>query len=989
MSSPFKFPRRVRIHGGECGAVARALHHEAKKFSLLAVKKNVFFTTYERKQMSRKTTFKRVALVVVSALGFGMVGAITPAQAAATASFSIPVTSVTVVVPSSGYDSSTASGAIFKVVLRNEGATKTSQSLESGETLTATVVGVPVGTGTAKTLSSNIGDLGIVKITPNVGNATNIAGNPYSITAKAAFRAVETGVADGTMAWYSTDTGAKAATQETTTADYLNSYYFAVHPRSGAVDQGEYSIRVRLVNGSLLVQDTIVKVRFVSSIIGSGATLTANAVGTFAKGEAALSAYSATKYLTATLRDANLGRVIDETTPGAPAVPQLTADIIDKDGVKINTAGALTAVDAGATSDFGYSDAGTAAATNANNQLKGNGVYGITAAASWLDTATTAAAGGADKLRVRIGDLTATKALTINNTASGTAVITVDAVGKSVLTDSSPFAIPLTTKSATFNVSGAGAGNAVIWTPTWTGCATGDRSHTSATAVTTYADVDGKSSLTVTCANPTDATSVSVAVTGFTTGATSVVTWYASAAHTMSVSLDGAIVALKSTNTFVATVTDRFGAPVAGVVLTPSVSTSGSNGSTTRTYTSVTTNASGQASYALTDALAVAAGTDTVSFAHVTSGTAISSASSTITYAATAPAPTSLLVYSNSAGNATQSVSGVSTPVPSTGIYDSGTDEFDVVIARDNSRAIATTGADMLTLRVRGLEGAAVTATASSGAYIRGAAGTALTTRTLYGSALGDVYFVVGSNKTGANTITITSGTATATAAFWVENTTTDARFVTLTGPATATANGELQNYKVSVTDRYGNPVSGATLSISASGVAAFGGGATLQTFTTGATGEFTFTGTSFASAGGAGSFKVDMTNTGTDASSAAGIVGTTAVESTLAAGNASATLAVTFAAGKSAAAEAAEAASDAAAEAIDAANAATDAANLAAEAADAATVAAEEARDAADAATAAVEELATQVATLMAALKAQITTLANTVAKIAKKVRA
>ena len=89
------------------------------------------------------------------------------------------------------------------------------------------------------------------------------------------------------------------------------------------------------------------------------------------------------------------------------------------------------------------------------------------------------------------------------------------------------------------------------------------------------------------------------------------------------------------------------------------------------------------------------------------------------------------------------------------------------------------------------------------------------------------------------------------------------------------------------------------------------------------------------------------------------------------------------------AATAAAEAATDAAAEAIDAANAATDAANLAAEAADAATVAAEEARDAADAATAAVEELATQVATLMAALKAQITTLANTVAKIAKKVKA
>jgi hypothetical protein len=49
MNSRLKFLRRVRIHGGECGAVARALHHEAKIQSLPAVKGNVFFTTYERK----------------------------------------------------------------------------------------------------------------------------------------------------------------------------------------------------------------------------------------------------------------------------------------------------------------------------------------------------------------------------------------------------------------------------------------------------------------------------------------------------------------------------------------------------------------------------------------------------------------------------------------------------------------------------------------------------------------------------------------------------------------------------------------------------------------------------------------------------------------------------------------------------------------------------------------------------------------------------
>jgi len=113
------------------------------------------------------------------------------------------------------------------------------------------------------------------------------------------------------------------------------------------------------------------------------------------------------------------------------------------------------------------------------------------------------------------------------------------------------------------------------------------------------------------------------------------------------------------------------------------------------------------------------------------------------------------------------------------------------------------------------------------------------------------------------------------------------------------------------------------------------------------------------------------------------------AVSATAKVVSAAETAASTAATTAAAAQAAADAATDAANEAIDAANAATDAANLAAEAADAATVAAEEARDAADAATAAVEELATQVATLMAALKAQITTLANTVAKIAKKVKA
>jgi trimeric autotransporter adhesin len=77
-----------------------------------------------------------------------------------------------------------------------------------------------------------------------------------------------------------------------------------------------------------------------------------------------------------------------------------------------------------------------------------------------------------------------------------------------------------------------------------------------------------------------------------------------------------------------------------------------------------------------------------------------------------------------------------------------------------------------------------------------------------------------------------------------------------------------------------------------------------------------------------------------------------------------------------------AQAAVDAAAEATDAANAATDAANAAAEAADAATAAAQDAADA-------VAALSTQVSEMVSALKKQITALTNLVIKIQKKVRA
>ena len=78
--SQLKFLRRVRIHDGECGAVARALHHEVKIQSLPAAIEKVSKATLERKVMSKKTFFKRIAITAIAALGFGMLSVV-PSQA--------------------------------------------------------------------------------------------------------------------------------------------------------------------------------------------------------------------------------------------------------------------------------------------------------------------------------------------------------------------------------------------------------------------------------------------------------------------------------------------------------------------------------------------------------------------------------------------------------------------------------------------------------------------------------------------------------------------------------------------------------------------------------------------------------------------------------------------------------------------------------------------------------------------------------------------
>jgi hypothetical protein len=404
---------------------------------------------------------------------------------------------------------------------------------------------------------------------------------------------------------------------------------------------------------------------------------------------------------------------------------------------------------------------------------------------------------------------------------------------------------------------------------------------------------------------------------------------------------------------------DRFSQPLGGCAVSLNVTALTRNA--TATPTQKLADANGYSTYLLTDTS--------------TSTTVLSSTvTATMTYAGSSNTETATITFG--AGNAVNAIAVTTSPTKT-------------VATTESSISTSATGPEA------GAVTLAFTVTDANGVALAGVPVTFTADRTnvswkssyldtanrqlAYTSTTGvATTYIAGWVAPSTVTVTATAGTKTVTTKVNFVPTAASARTI-----AVAAANGIA---KATVKDRFGNPVKGATVSWSRTGTGYFGSGVSATTGTTDVNGEaeILFIGDGTVKAA------LDVA-TYAQCDDASGYVGTTATSGTGAslapAGVCSATIAVTGSVDK--ATEAAQAASDAALEAIDAANAATDAANLAAEAADAATVAAEEARDAADAATAAVEALASEVATLIAGLKAQITTLANTVAKIAKKVKA
>ena len=891
--------------------------------------------------MSTKTTFKRIALVTVAALGFGVMTSVAPASAA-DSGFSVGYTSLTVV------GASAAGTAFIPVNVTNADGPA---ALQATESITASVTAWP--TAVDSTTAATDINLTLFKRT---ANNTFAAQTGSSIVNAAGVSSIGAAAAPASGAVSVTDSATQLA----------GTYWFGLKTASGkAVDKGTYTVRFRFTADSGFITSVNVPVTFVSSAADSGAAITISTAGTFISGESLT--MTATKSVKATLTNGVAGgRVQVASSDTAIGIPALSASTwAGTTPALVDATTEYSVLDSGAQVSSGlagefYSATASDSATAWTQAA--NGTYGIVsrdASGSALSLDETSVA---PYLRVTYGSTAATKALTVVNAVSGTATGVVFS-GVGALTASTPFTLPLTTKDASWVISGATAGKSYSYSVAWTLTAAADQTPLAATPTTVYADVDGKITVAIKNAAPIDGATAAVTITGFASNpAVQNITWKKSTATNIAVDLSGATVALKSTNVFTVSVTDAFGAGVAGVVLQPALSSTSSNYSATAVIPTITTGADGKATYSLTDAAAVAAGTDKVSFTSVAGLSLAGTNSSTITYAATAPQATALAVYT---GTYASSDIALVTAVPSTGL-----DELKpVATARNNSLAITPSTTNEYKFVVSaGVAGAKVVATGSAGVYFVGSTNFLATTASKYTGTTGyTASFIVGSTKTGTNTVTFTQGTVSKSITFTTANASGDARFVKVSQDAAGNA------VTVAVTDRFGNGVAGEDVQVGVS-TGTLGNGQMTTVYKTDLSGNIKLLPT------GSESAVVTATlSQARDTASAAGYMGTTVIDSSVAAGIRTATATISPA---GTAQDAAQAATDAAAEATDAANAATDAANAAAEAADAATAAAQDAADA-------VAALSTQVSEMVNALKKQITALTNLVIKIQKKVKA
>ena len=518
--------------------------------------------------------------------------------------------------------------------------------------------------------------------------------------------------------------------------------------------------------------------------------------------------------------------------------------------------------------------------------------------------------------------------------------------------------------------------------------------------------------------------------------------------------------------TMTATVRDQFGDLASGTNVIWTVT--GRNAQTT----AAVTNASGVSTLTITDA-----STSTTALTDTVSVTAASPTATAYTTAAAGETSTASYVASITVATLTHTNSQATAAALA-----AGTDVAALIEDSETLTATATNAAGVL------MSGIPVTFTLPAGAFVP--AGTLLT---VYTNSSGVAQLVgVRGTVTGTSTATATAGGATTSTSWRTVNSATDGRTITIDNATMSVSGSSAGQAIVTVRDRYGNLVGGAGVTLTYIGnagrVAAVNGVIASEGTTGATTGTARIDVTAGSTEAGTGTLTVALktvsdTSTATlmangaaytvrvasvtsavtvGATKSAEVIAIEAVAAKAAADKAESdakiallqaaldaaatkaaadklALEAAIAASQAAAVAASEAAADAAAEAIDAGNNAFDAATSAGEAADAATAAAEQAgedataaavaageaavaaaeaaqeaaaeatdaanaatdaanasAEAADAATAAAQDaadavaaLSVQVTEVIATLKKQITALTNLVIRIQKKVKA
>jgi hypothetical protein len=915
--------------------------------------------------MSTKTTFKRIALVAVAALGFGVLSSVAPASA--TPITPTLVTVGTVPVAQVGVTHST------RVTFTAPFAAQTDT-----HTITVRVISAPAGSvysgtlGTAKVIAGTVG-LSWIDSTVYAGSGgTTVAGNIGIVQAASA--------SNGTVSDLATNTTYPAASALMThagwvTPDTTSSAAVTVMPDVA----GSYTVLVststRLLAGTMAY-----------------AAGDASATYTFSTG-GAVSSVSLAAVTGAPTGGSTNGQIYKVTIKDAAgAVSQLTSGQAINLTSNVSTTN-IGEIAAGCTSACTATYNGAGVTAGLDNSNFSNGVAYIQikdATAAAADAVITATGSGtlADTITSTVGFSTVLGTTFTSSTIGDAATAVRPGSGKkgiatagATVTDEVSPSVTSHSYVVTVTTAPTAAKNVAINITDTSGQITG----LVGAQYSTYAGVaatTGLATLSVTTAAMLDGYSFIASAATTTPSQVTVTSATAtSSASTIAVEPNSVIkAAFGGASVLSAVLKDQFGAAKANTVV--SVSTTGRNASTTAT--TLSTDANGRVSYTATDA-GTAATTNKQSVVTFTPSSGNGSAASVT------------INYTDSA----LGISAVELETPTSDDTAASGVTYSDINASSTAGAYTATTAQTITATVTDVNGSLLVGvpvtftTASAGAAV------VSTSATVYTGADGTASASVYGWTAGTKTFTATAGakSATGTVAYRQGGATmTDGAGEVRTISAVATGNSII----VTAKDRFGNLVAGVPLFGTRTGNGTFGGGTNTNGQTTGTDGtaEFLFNAGSVDSVvtiyagsttavptttSGQTSYLVGMNVAATAATQTAytaTTVGTaTTAETGIGASFAPAGIgSVTVA--MAAAVNSADTAADAAAEATDAANAATDAANAAAEAADAATAAAQDAADA-------VAALSAQVASLISGLKSQLTALTNLVIKIQKKVKA